>query len=72
MAPPAQSFAYTSPFAADPGTGAGEGVPATAAWSGSVLTDSVTSGDNFLASFAGQAYEYLTTPLPGWQYGLAS
>ena len=33
------------------------------------LTDTVTSGGAFIASFAGQAYNLLTTPLPGSQYG---
>jgi len=67
--PAAQSWDYTSPYAATPGTGAGEGVAATATWSNGVLTDTVASGGGFLASFAGQAYEYLNTPLPGWLTG---
>jgi hypothetical protein len=35
----------------------------------STLTDTVTAGAAFLASFAGQAYAFLNTPLPGWLSG---
>jgi hypothetical protein len=42
----------------------------TATWNGtSTLTDTVTVGGAFLASFAGQCYANLNTPLPGWPAG---
>jgi hypothetical protein len=35
----------------------------------STLTDTVAAGGAFLASFAGQCYANLNTPLPGWLSG---
>jgi hypothetical protein len=41
-----------------------------ATWNGSTtLTNTVASGGAFLASFAGQCYANLNTPLPGWLSG---
>jgi hypothetical protein len=66
MAPPAQSWDYPTPASGEtPG-------PNVATWNNGVLTDTVLSGGAFIASFAGQCYQYLNTPLPGWQYGLPS
>jgi hypothetical protein len=50
----------------------GSGIACTATWApgSTTLTDTVTSGGAFLASFAGQSWApYLATPLPGWQFG---
>jgi hypothetical protein len=43
----------------------------TATWNTgtSTLTNTVTAGGAFVASFAGQAYANLNTPLPGWPSG---
>jgi hypothetical protein len=43
----------------------------TATWAPGTLTltDTVTAGGAFLASYAGQAYASLNTPLPGWASG---
>jgi hypothetical protein len=38
----------------------------------STLTDTVTSSGAFQASFAGQAYAFLNTPLQGWASGNSS
>lgn len=35
----------------------------------STLTDTIAAGGAFLASFAGQCYANLNTPLPGWPSG---
>jgi len=35
----------------------------------STLTDTVAAGGAFVASFAGQCYASLNTPLPGWASG---
>jgi hypothetical protein len=38
----------------------------------STLTDTVTAGGALVASFAGQAYAFLNTPLQGWLSGNSS
>jgi hypothetical protein len=67
MAPPAEAFAYpaaaVSPFTAG---------QFTATWNGTTLTDTVTAGGAVLATFAGQCYANLNTPLPGWPSGQPS
>jgi hypothetical protein len=62
MAPPTQGWTYGA-----------SGVD-TATWNTgtSTLTDTLTSGGAVIASFAGQAYAFLNTPLQGWSSGNSS
>jgi hypothetical protein len=43
----------------------------TATWAPGTLTltDTVTSGGQFIASYGGQVFAGLNTPLPGWPSG---
>jgi hypothetical protein len=74
MAPPTQTFGYVfqTPNPTPPPVNSSEACTAT--WNGatSTLTDTVTSGGAVQASFAGQAYAFLNTPLQGWASGNSS